>query len=65
MGSDDGYEGHLTQPGLFIQEKEMFEGWDIMPEELRNAQWQTLRDALFTLFTVLPCVHQMNLYESD
>lgn len=34
-----------------------------MTAELRNAQWQTLRGALFTLFTVLPCVQQMNLYE--
>lgn len=59
MGSDDGYEGYLTQPGLFIQEKEKFEGWDNMTEELRNAQ--APRGALFTLFTVLPCVHEMNL----
>jgi len=55
------YEGHLHKPGLFIQEQELTEGRDDMTEDLRNAQWQILREAPLTFFTILTRGHQMKL----
>lgn len=70
MHSDAGHKyGSSTLGGIPKQAKAFHSGMPQsrgnMTENLRNALWQILRDALFSFFAVLLCGHEMKPQELD